>query len=211
MSTTTTEAQLPAGYDDKKSRWYLPPELREHYRPVSDHQVRALFSGTVLDFMGQGDLSGGAVAYARHLLDGSGEAAKIRKSYGRDTKGAHAATRRRVKVIAEGMSREDETWWAHYSIAVRSAQARYDRALAWENGGRQLWEAQHTCEVCGTVSSQVNASRPVNLRFNGGISGGVHVLACAKCRHLLPDVAADDVVDGRPRREVVAEWIAKNG
>ncbi len=194
---------LPAGYDDKKSRFYVPPELRPYYRGHTPREVAAAFDARLTwDMPGA---STRAVAYARHVLRESGELERLDRKYGRF--GLHSFGIRNPEPgqadaynafihAVRGMTEEDEAWWLHYAVSLSSARAAYDKAAAWE-AARPLREARATCEVCGTVNAP-------NVHVRG------HVQCCGPCSVHLPIERANDTVNGRPRREVVAEWVAAN-
>ncbi|MGN7701157.1 hypothetical protein [Cellulosimicrobium sp. 22601] len=213
MAKTLSEnAHLPAGYDDKGSRWFVPEEARPYYGPVDKDQEHKVFDSSTRE-VGTG-WNPNRHEYALFVLEQSGEAKEWAEKFRehRDDRYKLPTLReeykRRVSSLVNTMTYDDEAWWIHHSLRLPAALSAHQYARAAVRVAERD-RLRETCEVCGLhdvaeVSSYQVDAIPV-VKDNTLRSP----FLCRPCAALVPVVRADTLVNGHSRRELVAEWVAR--
>lgn len=213
MAKTLSEnAHLPAGYDDKGSRWFVPEEARRYYGPVDKDVERKVFD-TSARLQPNGEQPD-RYAYAQHVLRENGDTAKFEqdlKAAGDDPRyrgPVFDAYNRLVNRTMNSMTLDDELWWIHHTLRLPAALSAHRYAIGAAHAAERL-QRQQTCAVCGLHDAAEVSSYQIDAIPVVKDNTLRNPFLCRPCAALVPVVRADTLVNGRSRRELVAEWVAR--
>jgi len=221
-SAAETNPDLPAGYDDETSEFFVPPAARPGYYVDPDEEMLAFAEEMSRDRI-MGWLPGPLVIARQRVTDAAYPAVRewsLEHGERPDRWPAPAETTaeerrqaiRHARVMAP--TPQDHEFptqpdiecvaiWQHWRRVGR-AQAAAAKAQA-QNKERLAYERSHTCEHCHEVRASV-ASRKVML---------VPVRCCGNCEVLLNAglisvLSREKLANGRTRGEAVAQWLQEN-
>lgn len=218
---------LPPEYVTPGSRFYVPPELRPHYSRDVVGGLGKLTPGTM-----DSRYLARHINRARLAADPDAWQAVLERRAAavvHHNESEHESNRRRRAVISELEERgpwkyqpsveEGDAWEArltdddrYYGCHLRDlerAQGAHDRALK-RAGNLERRRAYQTCHICGQVTDTtaectIDRAQVRTVRTSG------QVRACEACARALADhllaSAAAELVNGRTRANLAAEWI----
>lgn len=215
LSRSIAPTELPEGHDDRKSHWFIPADLREHYEPDFNEL-------TVMDFWRSGSaayqVSAGAVFLMEHGIRHPDEPMpeRVKRLTRRHSAGdGELSLQNLAQQIAHSVSWEERCWAYHMRVLLPAARSRKAAAEA-----RAVAEAarvaRHTCAVCGEVKSDTSA-RGITaagrlLRGPNTSNDGLMVQACELCAEAVHKqyVERHASVNGRQRSDLAAAWLDRH-
>lgn len=218
---------LPPEYVTPGSRFYVPPELRPHYSRDIVGGLGRLTPGTM-----DSRYLARHINRARLAADPDAWQAVLERRaaavVGHD-ESDHVTSRRRREAVAEleaagpwkySPTVDEGDYWEsaltdddrYYGVHLRDlerAQAAHDRALK-RAGNLERRRAYQTCHICGQVTD-TTAEYTIDHAQVRTVQTSGQVRACTPCARALADhllaSAAAELVNGRTRAELAAEWI----
>jgi hypothetical protein len=211
-------ADLPAGFDDESSTWFVPVDARPGYHIDTEQETieyGAEMSRAQAGVMGW--YPGPTAIRRERFFDQAYAEAKARALAAGDAEHkwpapeqlSPAERRRRsgVDPMAAGVpdtpDAEAIKLWQHRNRIDRAL--REVAAVREQIAARAAHDTAHRCAVCALVSDDVSVREVLHVRLR----------ICGPCEPILGAglisiLAREQVTDGRSRGEVVSAWLGDN-